>query len=139
MKHRGVTKRTTHAGTVRYQATVYHKGKPINAGSFGTQKEAARAYDAKARELHGDKAILNLDGRVLTVQEEQIYRLYHPDFYGLPAWAVAMLMHVHEDTVYRIIKRVFKKCPSLSYDSHANECNQYSYENWMDEYIKQKF
>ena len=35
------------------------KGEMIYLGTFKTREEAARAYDAKAYELHGDKAILN--------------------------------------------------------------------------------
>lgn len=46
-------------------ATVKFQGKAIHAGCFATPEEAARAYDAKARELHGEFARLNYpDGSV---------------------------------------------------------------------------
>lgn len=52
---RGVTRR----GDGKWQARIQVDGKRIHIGTFGTPEEAARAYDAMARELLGDKAILN--------------------------------------------------------------------------------
>lgn len=37
----------------RWRAKIYHKGKSIHLGHFSTAKEAALAYDEKARELRG--------------------------------------------------------------------------------------
>lgn len=46
-----------------YVAQIYHNGKTIICGRFGASKndllKAAKAYDAKAVELKGDKAKLN--------------------------------------------------------------------------------
>lgn len=53
-----------------YLGVVYNKSKgwsaklkEIHLGSFLTETEAAKAYDKKAIELHGDKAILNFPER----------------------------------------------------------------------------
>jgi hypothetical protein len=45
--------------TGRWRATIHANGKNRNLGFYATAEEAARAYDAKARELLGDKARLN--------------------------------------------------------------------------------
>jgi AP2 domain-containing protein/HNH endonuclease len=45
--------------TRRWQARIMRNGKRVFLGSFGTPEEAARAYDAAARELFGEHAWLN--------------------------------------------------------------------------------
>lgn len=42
-----------------YYANITKDGKKYNLGTFGTLKEAADAYDAKAKELYGEFAYLN--------------------------------------------------------------------------------
>lgn len=59
---RGVTPITTPYGKVQYRAQIDHAKKRVHIGYFNTADEAARAYDAKARELHGSKAKLNFPG-----------------------------------------------------------------------------
>lgn len=44
---------------VRYSSQIVHNGKQIYLGLFRTIKEAARAYDEKAKELFGEFAWLN--------------------------------------------------------------------------------
>lgn len=44
----------------KYLTRFGYKGKNIHLGYHNTPEDAARAYDKKARELLGDKAILNL-------------------------------------------------------------------------------
>lgn len=44
----------------RWIARVVWQGKRLNLGTFRSPEEAARAYDAKARELYGEFAYLNL-------------------------------------------------------------------------------
>ena len=46
-------------GTQRWQARIKAGGKERHLGYFDTREEAARAYDAAARELHGAFARLN--------------------------------------------------------------------------------
>lgn len=138
-QYRGVTRRTTRAGTVRYDAALSIKGRTTHIGSYDTPLIAARAYDKAAKEHHGDMAVLNFDGRLITIKEEQIYRLCHPDFYDLPYWAVAELMHMSLHGIYMTMRRIKRKCPSLSWGRLAYETNQISYKPWMDEYIVMKF
>lgn len=53
--YRGVNR----SGRDRFNANVYKDTVRYYLGTFDTAIDAARAYDAKARELHGDYAILN--------------------------------------------------------------------------------
>lgn len=46
------------SGRNRWRATIYN-GRLINLGAFSSEVEAARAYDAAARELFGDCAAVN--------------------------------------------------------------------------------
>src|SRR5262249_49288602 len=43
----------------RFVARITHNGKRLHLGSFQKETEAARAYNAKAKELYGDFAYLN--------------------------------------------------------------------------------
>lgn len=43
----------------RFYASIYYEGQRTSLGGFATAEEAARAYDAKATELHGEFATLN--------------------------------------------------------------------------------
>ena len=47
----------------KFRAQIMHAGRKIAIGTFGDEMAAARAYDAKARELHGDFARLNFPER----------------------------------------------------------------------------
>jgi len=95
--------------------------------------------------------------RLITEREEQAFRLCSPDFYGLSGEKAALLMHCHLNTIYRLLNRVKKKCPSLfyngfirpktphtgnpnDYDSQRNAVNyMMQYESYMDVEIVQKF
>lgn len=52
--YRGVSKRYG-----RYKARIKQNGSDTVLGDFADEIEAARAYDRKAREIHGDKALVN--------------------------------------------------------------------------------
>jgi urocanate hydratase len=43
----------------KFQARIYEHGSEIYIGTFDSWEKAAHAYDKKARELHGDNAVLN--------------------------------------------------------------------------------
>lgn len=47
------------AKSKKFQASIVHNKKRIHLGTYHTKEEAAKSYDQKAYELHGDKAILN--------------------------------------------------------------------------------
>eukprot|EP01047_Picozoa_sp_COSAG01_P046408 COSAG01_NODE_4355_length_5108_cov_4.680176_1_plen_270_part_00 len=57
--YRGVTwlKRTG-----KWRAEIRHQGRGQHLGSFNDEGDAARAYDARARQLHGASARLNFPG-----------------------------------------------------------------------------
>lgn len=91
--------------------------------------------------------------RLITIREEQAYRLCSPDFYGLTYENAALFMHVHLNTIYRLLKRLKIKAPQLFYSGfirprtpHTGNPNDYgnhgkilSYESWMDDKIIIKF
>jgi hypothetical protein len=51
-----------HKQTGKWQASVGLDGRIYYLGLYETQEQAARVYDAKARELHGEFASLNMEG-----------------------------------------------------------------------------
>lgn len=48
-----------HKATRKWRSRINYKGKEIIVGYYDTPEEAGRAYNAKARELHGEFAKLN--------------------------------------------------------------------------------
>ena len=46
----------------RWLAQIKHNGKQVYIGHYKNKEEAARAYDKKAKELHGEYAYLNFPG-----------------------------------------------------------------------------
>ena len=143
IEYRGVS--YTKAGYI--QAQIKANGRLMYLGIFKTPELAARAYDEAALKYHGTKAKLNFTDRLITVQQEQVYRLCSPDFYNLTYKQAGMLLGICEATVYRELKRVKKKCPSLFPLYHrpsglsmyvALERSLY-YEPWMDDKIIMKF
>jgi hypothetical protein len=55
-KYRGVS---WNNWTAKWKVQISANGKCHNLGSFDFEEDAARAYDKKARELHGEFAVLN--------------------------------------------------------------------------------
>jgi hypothetical protein len=47
------------AASGRWRARLWHNNKRHNLGTYDTREEAAHAYDAMARKLHGEFATLN--------------------------------------------------------------------------------
>lgn len=130
-----------------WQAQIRTGGRFIYLGTFSTPKLAAKAYDEAAIKHHGTKAKLNFTDRLITVQQEQIYRLCSPDFYNLTYEAAGKLLGICQATVYRELERVKKKCPSLfplyhkpSNLSMSKALNRsLYYQPWMDNKIIMKF
>lgn len=50
---------TFHTQRNRWLARIQNNKRKVSLGLYGSQEEAARAYDAAAKELHGDFAKLN--------------------------------------------------------------------------------
>jgi hypothetical protein len=47
----------------RWKASIKHNYKEIHIGSFGSEIDAAKAYDNKAKELFGEFSCLNFKGK----------------------------------------------------------------------------
>lgn len=90
--------------------------------------------------------------RLITEREEQAYRLCSPDFHGLSGENAATLMHCHINTIYRLLRRVARKCPQLFYAGFIRPktpkgyrnygvrgADFLRYESWMDSEIAMKF
>lgn len=130
-----------------YQAQIRTNGQMIYLGIFKTRELAAEAYDKAAMKYHGTKAKLNFTDRLITIQQEQIYRLCSPDFYNLTYEQAGMLLGICAATVCRELCRIKKKCPSLFplYHRPSNlpmyvaldRCLYYQL--WMDNKIIMKF
>ena len=52
--------RCVHHGNIRWRATLNKDGKQFHCGYFKTEIEAVKAYNKKAKELHGEFANLNI-------------------------------------------------------------------------------
>ena len=129
------------------QAQIKANGHLMYLGIFKTLELAAEAYDRAALKYHGTKAKLNFTNRLITIQQEQVYRLCSPDFYNLTYEQAGMLLGICAATVYRELERVKEKCPSLFPLYHRpSDVSMYvalnrslCYEPWMDSKIVMKF
>lgn len=53
--------------------------------------------------------------RLITIKEEQTYKLCSPDFYGLTYENAALLLHCHLNTIWYRLNRLKAKAPQLFY------------------------
>lgn len=114
-QYKGVLWRERRRGWV---ATIHHEGKARQIGTFSTEEDAARAYDAAARELFGEYAALNFPhlahlpvpqgrGRRLSAQQGNLI-LHLRDHDGLSVREIARRMGLPRTTVqsrYRALTR----------------------------------
>ena len=68
--------------------------------------------------------------RLITVKEEQAYRLCSPDIYGLTYENAALLLHCHLNTVWYRLNRLKKKAPQLFYDGFIRPRTPKGYRNY---------
>ncbi len=135
-----------------WQAQIKVNGRMMYLGLFTVSKLAAKAYDKAAKKYHGIKAKLNnydsdFTYRLITIRQEQIYRLCSPDFYNLKQKYAAILLGISEATICNELKRTKKKCPSLFPLYHRpSDLPMYValgrclyYQPWMDDKIIMRF
>lgn len=70
-KYKGVVLRRTSRGRVSWAARIKANKKGYWIGTFATELDAARAYDAAARELHGAFAYLNFPADATNATAQQ--------------------------------------------------------------------
>jgi hypothetical protein len=58
-RFKGVSYRKGKHGKLRWRTRVFKHGRCIYDGHFATEREAKEAYDAHAREIHGEFALTN--------------------------------------------------------------------------------
>ena len=130
-----------------WRAQIKTNGREIYLGLFNTPKLAAITYDKAAIKYHGTKAQLNFTDRLITVQQEQVYRLCSPDFCNLTYEQAGTLLGICAATVCCELKRIKRKCPQLFPLYHrlsnlsmsrALDRSLY-YQPWMDDKIIMKF
>ena len=124
------------------------------------EKEAANRRKDRLRHPYIPKLKAGPDptGRLITLRQEQIYRLVHPDFHNLTYPAAGKLLGICAATICNELKRIKKVCPTLfpirSKLSSRREVRRrlerygnlkgllaypMSYNIWMDNYVVEKF
>lgn len=136
MKYLGVRQKDN-----RYQARY---GKlSMHLGSFETPEQAAKAYDAHVRKLHGMFAPVNFGEYIrCTLFQYICYRYVAPQFGNKTMTETAEILGIHLSTVGKALKRMKRNIPSLfpivRYVKGKGVRNV-RYRAWMDNQIKCKF
>ena len=79
-KYKGVSKYSSVVRKKNWYATVKKEGKPYYLGTFETEREAAIAYNKKAKELFGEFACLNAISPKEVTQETDGIRFRNKEF-----------------------------------------------------------
>ncbi len=66
----------------QWQVQIGHNGKKIFIGYFDDEQEAARAYDAKAKELYGEFAALNFSQQQTDPLGDRSFKICYGKFTG---------------------------------------------------------
>lgn len=111
----------------KYRAQI--NGRQI--GRFDIAEDAALAYDAAARRIHGECARLNFgEYSRATPFQLQCYQLCSPDFEGLTQREAAKRLRCKNSCICVALRRLKKKCPDL-FPIYKKRPRIQRFEDWM--------
>ena len=139
IKYRGVYYQSI-SGGFRCEAAIYlrinRKDKRVSLGCFKIPEQAAKAYDKKAKEIWGKKAILNFGHyKTISLFQMKVYKLCSGDFYGFTQRQTATILGISQQAVCNALKILKKNYPILFPLYGQQPKNWVWFRDWMSDRV----